>query len=220
MRYQGRVLEWNAARGFGFVRGQEDGPKVLVHVTAFGRHGQPAVGDGISYRVQQDGQGRMRAIQVEPVDSDVRSATLHGIAPNARWVVAIVVVLLVAGAYAWSRYSHNASENAVHDAVSASASPATTRPSVPVDTNKATPNSAEAAGSPPAQGAPQPASDAAAGWPLAAPVHAPAFTCAGKRYCSQMSSCAEATFYLQHCPGTLQDGDGDGIPCEDQWCGH
>ncbi|MGH8816207.1 MAG: excalibur calcium-binding domain-containing protein [Achromobacter pestifer] len=48
----------------------------------------------------------------------------------------------------------------------------------------------------------------------------PAFQCAGKRHCSQMRSCAEATFYLRNCPGVLSDGDGDGIPCEDQWCGH
>jgi excalibur calcium-binding domain-containing protein len=46
------------------------------------------------------------------------------------------------------------------------------------------------------------------------------FRCEGKVYCSQMVSCAEATFYLQHCPGVRIDGDGDGIPCESQWCGH
>ena len=46
------------------------------------------------------------------------------------------------------------------------------------------------------------------------------FKCSGKTHCSQMSSCAEAKYYLNHCPGTIADGDGDGIPCEDQWCGH
>ena len=45
------------------------------------------------------------------------------------------------------------------------------------------------------------------------------FRCAGKTRCSQMSSCAEATFYLRNCPGTQMDGDGDGIPCESQHCG-
>lgn len=44
------------------------------------------------------------------------------------------------------------------------------------------------------------------------------YTCAGKTRCNQMSSCEEATFYLQNCPGTIMDGDGDGIPCEDQHC--
>ena len=46
------------------------------------------------------------------------------------------------------------------------------------------------------------------------------FTCDGRRYCSEMHSCAEATYFLQHCPGTKMDGDGDGIPCERQWCGN
>ncbi len=46
------------------------------------------------------------------------------------------------------------------------------------------------------------------------------FQCAGKTRCNEMVSCEEATFYLNNCPGTIADGDGDGIPCEDQWCGH
>lgn len=44
------------------------------------------------------------------------------------------------------------------------------------------------------------------------------YTCQGKTHCSQMSSCEEATFYIQHCPGTKMDGDHDGIPCERQLC--
>ena len=47
-----------------------------------------------------------------------------------------------------------------------------------------------------------------------------AFKCSGKIYCSEMSSCAEAKFYLRNCPGTKMDGDNDGIPCENQWCGN
>src|SRR5215213_8573201 len=46
------------------------------------------------------------------------------------------------------------------------------------------------------------------------------FRCEGKTRCSQMSSCEEATFYIRNCPGTEMDGDGDGVPCESQWCGH
>ncbi len=44
------------------------------------------------------------------------------------------------------------------------------------------------------------------------------FSCSGKVYCSEMASCEEATFYLHHCPNVKVDGDGDGIPCETQWC--
>ena len=67
--------------------------------------------------------------------------------------------------------------------------------------------------------------------PLATPVTTPvatqsdttttpvaSFSCDGRRHCSQMTSCAEATFFLRHCPDTRMDGDNDGIPCEEQWC--
>jgi hypothetical protein len=33
-----------------------------------------------------------------------------------------------------------------------------------------------------------------------------------------MRSCAEATYFLAHCPGVAMDGNRDGIPCERQWC--
>ena len=44
------------------------------------------------------------------------------------------------------------------------------------------------------------------------------FKCEGKKFCTQMTSCEEAKFYLRNCPGVQIDGDGDGIPCESQWC--
>ncbi|WP_019498889.1 excalibur calcium-binding domain-containing protein [Pseudanabaena sp. PCC 6802] len=44
------------------------------------------------------------------------------------------------------------------------------------------------------------------------------FKCDGRTYCSQMTSCAEATFFLKNCPNVKMDGNNDGIPCEKQWC--
>jgi len=44
------------------------------------------------------------------------------------------------------------------------------------------------------------------------------FKCDGRTYCSQMTSCAEATFFLKKCPGVKMDGNNDGVPCEQQWC--
>ncbi|AKU11319.1 nuclease family protein [Azoarcus sp. CIB] len=40
------------------------------------------------------------------------------------------------------------------------------------------------------------------------------FSCAGKRYCREMNSCAEAQFYLNSCGLYRLDGDRDGLPCE------
>lgn len=56
----------------------------------------------------------------------------------------------------------------------------------------------------------------------AASTHVPAraqnYRCDGRTHCSQMTSCEEAKFFLDNCPGTAMDGDHDGIPCEQQWC--
>ncbi|NMP80800.1 cold shock domain-containing protein [Pseudoalteromonas arctica] len=40
------------------------------------------------------------------------------------------------------------------------------------------------------------------------------FTCDGRQHCSQMTSRAEAVFFINNCPNTKMDGDGDGNPCE------
>jgi hypothetical protein len=45
------------------------------------------------------------------------------------------------------------------------------------------------------------------------------FKCDGRVYCSEMTSCEEAMYFLHNCPGVKMDGEGDGIPCEKQWCG-
>jgi len=54
--------------------------------------------------------------------------------------------------------------------------------------------------------------------PVTVPAPTTNFQCDDRKYCSQMRSCAEATFFLKSCPGTQMDGDNDGIPCEQQWC--
>jgi len=40
------------------------------------------------------------------------------------------------------------------------------------------------------------------------------FTCAGKRYCREMTSYEEAKFYLTQCGVRSLDGNHDGVPCE------
>lgn len=44
------------------------------------------------------------------------------------------------------------------------------------------------------------------------------YRCDGRTHCSQMTSCAEATFFLRNCPNIEMDGNHDGVPCEQQWC--
>lgn len=62
--------------------------------------------------------------------------------------------------------------------------------------------------------APQTALDVPSG-NTAAP---PSFHCDGRTHCSQMTSCAEAEFFLRNCPDVQMDGNNNGEPCEQQWC--
>jgi hypothetical protein len=74
---------------------------------------------------------------------------------------------------------------------------------------------------PPKTAAPKPAVPASAA--SAASASAPASggsRCDGRKHCSQMTSCDEAKFFLKTCRVTTMDGDKDGIPCEQEWCGH
>jgi hypothetical protein len=54
--------------------------------------------------------------------------------------------------------------------------------------------------------------------PPAAARSSSSFSCDGRKYCSAMKSCAEAKYFLANCPGVKMDGDGNGVPCEQQWC--
>jgi endonuclease YncB( thermonuclease family) len=77
------------------------------------------------------------------------------------------------------------------------------------------------AGEQPVRVAPAPAPPAPTTAPLPPAPIAPAtpWRCDGRTHCSQMTSCDEARFFLKNCPGVKMDGDGNGVPCEKQFCG-
>jgi len=70
----------------------------------------------------------------------------------------------------------------------------------------------------PAGDPPWGASNAASANPDLPVAAAATFRCDGRTHCSQMTSCAEAEYFLRNCPNTKMDGNNDGEPCERQWC--
>jgi hypothetical protein len=102
-----------------------------------------------------------------------------------------LIIVVILGAIAWNAYSRYVAE------------PADQEIEVPLD------ESEERLGFVPSEPQPEPSS----------------FECDGRTRCAQMTSCAEAMYFLKNCPGVVmdgsgpnQDGPGDGIPCEGQWC--
>lgn len=201
MRSHGTLVKWNAERGFGFIAPASGAEELFVHVSAFPRDGRPPrVQEVLSYEVDTAPDGRKRAVAIQRTGQasatrmpPARRPTSSGRrAHRLRWLSG-AAVLAIALAALWPKVQGLAGK--ADDAFSTGASVAGF-------------DDASAA----KQGRPSPA--AGSGSAEKSP-----YRCDGRTRCSQMRSCAEATWVLQHCPNTQMDGDGDGIPCEQQWCG-
>ena len=65
MRYQGKIISWNEARGFGFIQWNGSSDRVFVHVSAFkGLACTPTEGLIVTYAVEKDAQGRFQAVKL------------------------------------------------------------------------------------------------------------------------------------------------------------
>ncbi len=220
MRYQGRIVRWNEARGFGFIapeqgEGAPKGAELFVHISALRCDGLPPMaGERVSYLVGAGQDGKPRAEQVffperplsladgnesRPTPAGRRmsegSRIPAGSGPTrSTRVLAPPTGAAATGAASSSRcwcWSGSSPSTPVFSAESVSPSSTSSFSQAEADSSDS-------------------------------PQQAANFVrqCDGRQYCSQMTSCEEATWFLQNCPNTRMDGEGDGIPCERQWCGH
>jgi len=66
MRLEGRLKSWNDERGFGFIANSQGGKDVFVHISAFPPGGgRPVVNERLSFELEVEGNGRLRAYEVE-----------------------------------------------------------------------------------------------------------------------------------------------------------
>lgn len=73
-----RIVEWDASRGFGFV--DHGGKRLFLHHRDFVRRDhRPRPGDGVSFVVGTDGQGRACAKSVESLERRGHLRLRHGV---------------------------------------------------------------------------------------------------------------------------------------------
>lgn len=105
---RGKLVTWKADKAFGFIRPDEGGKDVFVHLRDFGEIPRaPRVGDVVQFQRVQDGAGRYRAADVAvsglPRKSAAKNRPAGGTSPSGevhvaawRWfvVVAFAAVLV------------------------------------------------------------------------------------------------------------------------------
>ncbi len=68
-RENGVLVQWDDAKGYGFIAPQGGGAKRFVHIKAFGmRARRPFVGERLSFVAGSDAQGKPRALQVQSLE--------------------------------------------------------------------------------------------------------------------------------------------------------
>lgn len=193
MRLNGTLTQWNDDRGFGFITPSQGGSDVFVHISAFPKDGRrPALGERLTFEIDTGTDGKTKATKLLCPGRPVREPSVRqrGNKPNLFRRVASITFVIALAVYGYGEYFRY---RAVRSAVAVEM------------TGKST-SSDERSQSLEAFIEPTKETN-----PLS-------FGCDGRTHCSQMTSCAEATFFLRSCPGVEMDGDNDGIPCEQQWC--
>ncbi|WP_115511396.1 cold shock domain-containing protein [Xanthomonas arboricola] len=215
MRTHGTLTRWNTDRGFGFITPAQPGDDLFVHISAFPRGFEtPRIGELISFEIEPGKDGRRQAVRVMRAGAQsagpgagrqhaaARSrSTRRSLGPGK-----VMLLLLVAGAGGYAYLNRDTLMPG--SAPTETASAATAR----APANRTEPDRAAL------QSSPARTATAAAGRTSATPAPTPHDSCGGRKHCSQMTSCDDATWVLRNCPDTTMDGDHDGVPCEQQWC--
>ncbi|PAT38622.1 excalibur calcium-binding domain-containing protein [Vandammella animalimorsus] len=194
MRFEGVVSRWNDERGFGFLKAfGNDDAEVFVHISEFPKGGRrPAVGERVLFEVVTDEKGKKKAKNLFCPDRPKTGSDKADKQLHARRRR-----LKARKPTSWL--------GSVFGVVLLVIGAAVAYPYVKKEWSERQHR--------------QELSQMSNGTPVA-PVQAisSVYRCDGRTHCSQMTSCEEAKFFINNCPGTKMDSDNDGVPCESQWC--
>ena len=194
MRFEGTLAKWDEERGFGFIQPTQGGQELFAHVSAFPRDGRrPQLHEKLSFEVALGKEGKKKAVAIERprASASLPAGSRRAIPQMVRSPSGGVFGKLVALLLICAVLGTGYWKYEARQQARANAV---------------------------AQEPWQGAVPTVRAVPAQAPLVSSMYRCDGRQHCSQMTSCAEATFFLKNCPGTKMDGDGDGVPCEQQWC--
>lgn len=197
MLHQGILKDWNPTQGRGFIQRDRAGPDLCIQSSGFRKKpDQLQDGDRIFFQIEIDSEGKLKAVNAYKAGqhfvpaSELKKPTLSSM-PFQRLLSGLVCLSVLAWLGYQSVYLFSAEANSSIAELDHNSD------------EKSVAISLESLQRPQLQSQ-----------------ESVQFQCEGKRHCSEMRSCDEAKFYLKNCPDVMIDGDNDGIPCEQQFCGY
>lgn len=202
--HKGLLKAWNDEKGFGFIKSDTLEHDTFIHISALKHMSRkPKVGDIIYFEVATQPDGKSKAVNcriegVAALKVTHKKSNHHRVAKSNftnsfLGKVASISIIAVLGFVAVNKYNHYQSNEQFNSQtpVITNADLATFDEQYPkiVITKSVIPKSV-------------------------IPKSTQNFTCDGRQHCSQMTSLAEAVFFINNCPNTKMDGDRDGDPCE------
>lgn len=193
---KGKLVRWIEDKGFGFIKPENGKADIFIHISALASMSRkPVIGDVILYQVGFDANGKLRAVnaKIEGVNEVLALVPLEQKRKKDLSFSAKERTYRKPRKISHSQKSFNLLPVLVVIGVAVFIYSKVSKEKNFVDQIEI------------------PASETQ-------PIEqTEQFQCQGKVWCSEMSSYEEAIFYLGNCPGTKMDGDGDGIPCEQQF---
>jgi cold shock CspA family protein len=96
---KGVLKTWKEDRGFGFVKPDDGGKDIFIHISSLkGVSRRPLTGDVIYYQIAKDNRGKYKAInaQIEGVSLvEDKTGDLLKISSGKKWTIAMAVGLLI-----------------------------------------------------------------------------------------------------------------------------
>ncbi len=190
MRFEGTLAQWNDDRGFGFIQPTQGGQALFAHISAFPRDGlRPQLHENLSFEVVIGQGGKKQATAIQRPRALAQRST--------------------GGRRTPPQMARSPSTGVLGKRVALLLVCAVLGAGYWKYEARQPQARATAAAQEPGHGA-IPA--------VPAPLVSSPYRCDGRQHCSQMTSCAEAKFFLKNCPDPRMDGNNDGVPCEQQWC--
>jgi cold shock protein len=107
---KGVLKTWKEDRGFGFIKPDDGGKDIFIHISALkGVSRRPITGDVIYYQIAKDNRGKYKAInaQIEGISIvDDKSEDLLKTSSNKKWTIVMAVGLLIIIALAVFIFKH------------------------------------------------------------------------------------------------------------------